>query len=79
MDAGGLLKAIYKVSGLPGSRGDGSEQAKLPVLLPTQKVTANFNLANDVAGDNFVPKITLPAGVKLTAGQSVPTRAMASG
>ncbi len=42
MDAGGLLKAIYKVSGLPGSRGDGSEQAKLPVLLPTQKVTAIF-------------------------------------
>lgn len=69
MDAGGLLKAIDKVPGLPGSRGDGSEQAKLPLLLPSHKVTANFNLADDVAGDNFVLKITLPAEVKLTAGQ----------
>jgi len=58
--ARGVMKNIRTDVGLPGSFGDGSEQAKQPVALPAGRVNSNWVLDDDERGDDYVLQLSLP-------------------
>ena len=64
--ARGVAKSIETDLGLPGSRGDGSENPKQPVLLPAGRVNQNWVLDDDERGDDYVLQFNVPAGLALS-------------
>lgn len=61
VDAYGRIKNIMVDAGLAGSRGNGSEDGKLPVTLPAH-ASKGWALDQMVAGDTYVLEFKLPAG-----------------
>lgn len=60
-DPYGRLKDITTATGLPGSYGDGSEQGKAPVTLPTG-ATRDWELKPGQTGHAYVLEVSLPEG-----------------
>ena len=62
IDPWGRPKNIESDTGLPGSRGDGSEAGKAPVALPAW-ASRSWTLSQDGAGDPFVLEFAVPDSV----------------
>jgi hypothetical protein len=65
IDAYGRAKDIEADAGLAGSFGDGTEQAKAPVVLGAH-AKKGWSLAGDKMGDRYVLEFSLPKGRSVT-------------
>lgn len=62
IDAYGRLKNIQADAGLAGSYGNGTEQAKLPVINLPAHAGKGWALRDDTVGDSYVLQFAAPAG-----------------